>query len=400
MTGKIGRKKVLKFRDFPTRLHGEVFFVENGYDEKLNLSIINHLLDINNLFIGKSIHFNYFPFLGPHIRKTALYSYPAMNKEDLNISVPSDLLLSQLVEEKNKEKLHPSILQLDHEEDGIYYVNSYSLSIEEDEDFMPLMQAAYDKLPDCNVMFSSVDDFPYSIFDPKPIPADETFSYDIRQKMKEVYRQVQDLRLGGVSDWVLKQYLFPPKNLSRMVITENYDIILPDYHDMTIKMEPLVKAVYILFLRHEEGILFKCLSDYREELYDIYVDIRKKSNNNGAHLSEEKIRQSIEALTNPLSNSINEKCARIRQAFTLQFDESLAGSYFIDGNRGEPKRYHWIESLWSGNKTRNPPCSTSQQGGLFLFIYTKAGYRNLAVYSVWVANHDTVFTRLFDVGIY
>ena len=27
MTGKIGRKKVLKFRDFPTRLHGEVFFV-------------------------------------------------------------------------------------------------------------------------------------------------------------------------------------------------------------------------------------------------------------------------------------------------------------------------------------------------------------------------------------
>lgn len=181
-------------------------------------------------------------------------------------------------------------------------------------------------------------DFPYSIFNPTPIPADETFSYDIRQKMKEVYRQVQDLRLGGVSDWVLKQYLFPPKNLSRMIITENYDIILPDYHDMTIKMEPLVKAVYILFLRHEEGILFKCLSDYREELYDIYVDIRKKSNNNGAHLSEEKIRQSIEALTNPLSNSINEKCARIRQAFTLQFDESLAGSYFIDGNRGEPKK--------------------------------------------------------------
>ena len=338
MTGKIGRKKILKFRDFPTCLRGEVFFVENGYDEKLNLSIINHLVDINNLFICKSIHFNYFPFLGPHIRKTALYSYPAMNKEDLGFSVPSDLLLSQLVEETNKENLHPSILQLDHEENGIYYVNSYSLSIEEDEDFMPLMQAAYDKLPDCKVMFSSVDEFPYNIFDPTPIPADETFSYDIRQKMKEVYRQVQDLRLGGVSDWVLKQYLFPPKNLSRMVITENYDIILPDYHDMTIKMEPLVKAVYILFLRHEEGILFKCLSDYREELYDIYVDIRKKSNNNGAHLSDEKIRQSIEALTNPLSNSINEKCARIRQAFTLQFDESLAGSYFIDGNRGEPKK--------------------------------------------------------------
>ena len=101
MTGKIGRKKVLKFRDFPTCQRGDVFFVENGYDEKLNLSIINHLVDINNLFIGKSIHFNYFPFLGSHIKKTALYSYPAMNKEDLDFSVPSDLLLSQLAEEKN-----------------------------------------------------------------------------------------------------------------------------------------------------------------------------------------------------------------------------------------------------------------------------------------------------------
>lgn len=46
MTGKIGRKKVLKFRDFPARYHDDVFFVEHGYDEELNLSIINHLVDI------------------------------------------------------------------------------------------------------------------------------------------------------------------------------------------------------------------------------------------------------------------------------------------------------------------------------------------------------------------
>jgi len=182
-----------------------------------------------------------------------------------------------------------------------------------------------------------MDESPYNPFDPTPLTADDTFSYDVRQKMREVYQQVWELRLNGVSDWVLKQYLFPPKELSRMVITEKYDIILPDYHNMVIKMEPLVKAVYILFLRHEKGILFKCLSDYREELYDIYVDIRSKMDK-PAHLSEEKIRQSIEALTNPLSNSINEKCARVRQAFTLQFEEELATYYAIDGPWGEPKK--------------------------------------------------------------
>ncbi len=30
MTGKIGRKKVLKFRDFPACYHDDVFFVERG----------------------------------------------------------------------------------------------------------------------------------------------------------------------------------------------------------------------------------------------------------------------------------------------------------------------------------------------------------------------------------
>ena len=53
------------------------------------------------------------------------------------------------------------------------------------------------------------------------------------------------------------------------------------------------------------------------------------------HLSAEKIRQSIDALTNPLSNSINEKCAQVRAAFVSQFDESLAKYYYIDGRRGE-----------------------------------------------------------------
>ena len=116
------------------------------------------------------------------------------------------------------------------------------------------------------------------------------------------------------------------EQLSRLIITEKYDIILPDYHDMQIKMEPLIKAVFILFLRHEEGIVFKNLSDYREELHTIYLDICAKQET-PVQLSAEKIRQSIDALTNPLSNSINEKCARVRAAFVSQFDESLAKYY-------------------------------------------------------------------------
>ena len=50
--------------------------------------------------------------------------------------------------------------------------------------------------------------------------------------------------------------------------------MLPDYNDMEIKMEPIVKAVYLLFLKHPEGIAFKCLPDYRQELAEIYTKLR------------------------------------------------------------------------------------------------------------------------------
>ena len=100
---------------------------------------------------------------------------------------------------------------------------------------------------------------------------------------------------------------------------------------MEIKMEPLVKAVYYLFLKHPEGIAFKYLPDYREELTKIYVKLKPYGMN-------ERVLRSIEDVTNPCLNSINEKCARIRGAFVGQFDDSMAKNYYIRGERGEAKK--------------------------------------------------------------
>ena len=71
--------------------------------------------------------------------------------------------------------------------------------------------------------------------------------------------------------------------------------------------------------------------DYREELTRIYNQLKPSG------LTDRAI-QSIEDVTNPMLNSINEKCARIRAAFVGQFDEYMAKSYYIDGLRGEAKK--------------------------------------------------------------
>lgn len=167
-------------------------------------------------------------------------------------------------------------------------------------------------------------------------PADSQFNSqrdgeNIEDLMEEIKERVAKLRQRGIAEYLLEQLIHPDNRLSRLVITKDYRIVLPDYNDMEIKMEPLVKAVYLLFLNHPEGIMFKCLPDYRKELAEIYVKLRPLG-------LTEKALQSIEDVTNPLLNSINEKCARIRGAFLGEFDDYMAKHYYIDGKRGEVKK--------------------------------------------------------------
>ena len=142
---------------------------------------------------------------------------------------------------------------------------------------------------------------------------------------------VQKIRNKGMNEWTFRRLFKSEAQLSRMVITKDHRIVLPDYNDIEIKMEPLVKAVYLLFLNHPNGIVFKELTDYREELLGIYKQLKPIG------LNDHSL-QSIKDVTNPLHNSINEKCARIRAAFIREFDEGLAKYYFVTGERGEVKK--------------------------------------------------------------
>ena len=163
----------------------------------------------------------------------------------------------------------------------------------------------------------------------------DSFSKDLGQPdcsilLKEVKEKVQKLKEFGMSEKEITSLFHTEQPLLKLFISKNYKIFLGDERK-EVRMEPLVKAVYLLFLRHPEGILFKHLPDYREELTRIYVKLKPMG-------MSERVIQSIEDVTNPLLNSINEKCARIRGAFVGQFDDHLARHYYIDGLRGEAKK--------------------------------------------------------------
>lgn len=159
------------------------------------------------------------------------------------------------------------------------------------------------------------------------------FFFDISSDtlMEEIKTRVEELRRRGIREYQLRNLIESSPTLSKLVITKDFRIILPDYHNLEIKMTPLPKAVFLLFLRHPEGILFKKMREYRAELLYLYRQVTRS-------LNDLTVQKSIDDVTDPTNNSINEKCARIRESFLREFDEAYAKYYFITGKRGGPKQ--------------------------------------------------------------
>ena len=154
----------------------------------------------------------------------------------------------------------------------------------------------------------------------------------------EIQDRVKRLRAYGLKETIIESLFLQKPELSRLVVTEDFRILLPDYNGLEIKMEPLPKAVYLLFLRHPDGIMFKYLPEFRAEFESIYMSITKREDTSS-------IQQSIDRVLDPTDNSINEKCARIRTAFISRFDDRLAEEYYITGYAGTPKKIELDRSL-------------------------------------------------------
>jgi len=149
---------------------------------------------------------------------------------------------------------------------------------------------------------------------------------------KNIQHNFEQLQKMGIHESMLKDFVSTPNmQLSRLFITKDYRIFLPDYDNKEIKLTPLPKAVFFLFLKHPEGILFKYLPDYKDELLAIYKTISKRD-------SLSNMNKSILDLTDPTKNSINEKCSRIKEAFTSAIEDSIVENYYITGDKAEPKK--------------------------------------------------------------
>ncbi|MFN5641726.1 MAG: hypothetical protein ACK45S_04915 [Sphingobacteriales bacterium] len=117
---------------------------------------------------------------------------------------------------------------------------------------------------------------------------------------------------------------------SMIVIRRGGRIYLPDYGNIEIKMPTMEKALYILFLRHPQGIYISSLNEYKNELVDIYSRISTRG-------LMEDMKRRIDEMTNILNDQISVKISRIKRVFTDAIGNSLAEHYIIQGENAERK---------------------------------------------------------------
>ena len=148
-----------------------------------------------------------------------------------------------------------------------------------------------------------------------------------------------DLLLRAIGVSVLEELRIEAakSRLSRLLVTKDYRIILVDYGNKEVEMTPVHKAVYLLFLNHPEGIEFKKLCEYRNELLGYYMATAKL-------MDKQTIAESVDMLVDPLNNSINEKCSRIKSIFLNIMDLYTANYYIISGHT--QKHFAGSSKIW------------------------------------------------------
>ncbi len=148
-----------------------------------------------------------------------------------------------------------------------------------------------------------------------------------------------DLLLRSIGVSVLEQLRIEAakKRLSRLLITKDYRFILLDEQNREVDLTPVHKAVYLLFLNHPEGIEFKRLREHREELLGYYMATAR-------FMDKQTIIESVDMLVDPLNNSINEKCSRIKSVFLSMMDQYTADYYIVSSHT--KKHFAGSSKVW------------------------------------------------------
>jgi uncharacterized membrane protein len=372
----------------------QVIYVENLYDERINALVKDNYQQIKWIFGRANLDFIYLPmfFNDEETKEKVLYYAPYLTTEIIEkTELRSSYLLGYMSHGENRDKITSSLLYSPKKDEEEWIFQGQTIDIDGDgrsltiqwfEVVAALIEEELSKeganrirlhIPvsdeDEGVLYRSDDDWTDeeskveysstpSLWDkfgrelkkfskkcveeegysettnePAPSSLDEILDEDVRETLEELEKKIERLRLLGIPLDVIVAFVARYETVSRLLITDDLRIILPDYNNIEVKMPALYKAVYLLFIYHRnEGIVLQQLEHYHSELVLFY---RKTKNID--QLTPRQL-ESINKLESSWDDdgSIHVVLSRIKKLFKNAIDEHLAKHYYIEGRPGQP----------------------------------------------------------------
>lgn len=356
-------------------IHHEIILNKNPFGQKnvvlyyepRESPLINQYLRENHNLIFEKLQNKYISFINPtlfnessteELREILEYYFPDVSENSPSLSIlirnfSSVHFFRELIGFEVPQ--HPCFIRSTNEQDGENFIYRVFYLPDQDEELIQKSVEFYLSVV-TQAQMPSIPQFSKGNrnFDPKD--PDTVFDIEDNKLSRELKSEIEKELIKNSTKGALRMLVFllkqmrqydipahqeikkfiaeiqhPENNrLSPVIIGSTGKIMLKDFRK-EVELTPLQKTVFIFFLLKEEGIMFKNLPQYREELMTIYSKVSNRT-------SMETIQKSINDLVNPYSNSMSEKCSRIKEAFIKCMDDRIARYYYITGDRSEPKR--------------------------------------------------------------
>lgn len=216
-------------------------------------------------------------------------------------------------------------------EDGLLHLFSMCVAVEPEED--------------CGIRFQFCNDWGTPCDREKWLQEYERKKEEERKALLEKFKdQAKSLVEMGFSDEEMLDIIKECRHKNHILIDKNFRVYLVDNNMQEVEMNPLSKTLFLFYLKHPEGVALKCLSDYKAELSHIYSRLTGRE-------SVEDIEKSILDMVDPTSNSVHEKCSRIKAAFKDKVSSTTLTDYVPSGKQGELRFISLDRNLvtWEGS---------------------------------------------------
>ncbi len=283
----------------------DIIYVESEYNEEVNRFLQMYYEKICAHFKSRGYRFIYFPRLSGDLLEEILNTqYPDCDQSLLKqVSLKSTFMLQFLLEEDRKYYFGPSFIcsampNFDisvepHSKDSYYMAHLYTVAdydvIYNSDNLSTLLDTIEEELEFERTIPEMMDDYldlsmpDYEIvYEDKNIVESETDIYEVLKKersskikglIKDINEKIKELNQCDddctIYSYFLRREIRPFTVVSDILVRKDCRIELPDNH-ICMDFSAQMKALYLLYLNHPEGINYLNVKECKDELLQWY----------------------------------------------------------------------------------------------------------------------------------